>query len=73
MVDRELQYEIEQFLYREAQLLDDGRFAEWLDLFTEDAKYWMPTRETTASREDWVQHEGAMSLFDDDKAFWRLE
>jgi 3-phenylpropionate/cinnamic acid dioxygenase small subunit len=30
------------FLYREARLLDEQRFDEWLDLFTEDGRYWMP-------------------------------
>jgi 3-phenylpropionate/cinnamic acid dioxygenase small subunit len=34
--------ELEQFLYREARLLDAGRFDEWLDLFTADATYWVP-------------------------------
>lgn len=34
--------EIEQFLYREARLLDTQRYEEWLDLFTEDATYWVP-------------------------------
>ena len=33
----------EQFLVHEARLLDDGRFDEWLALFTEDAWYWVPT------------------------------
>ena len=33
--------EIEQFLYREARLLDDRRFHEWLTLFTEDISYRM--------------------------------
>ncbi|MBL16826.1 MAG: hypothetical protein CL767_06515, partial [Chloroflexi bacterium] len=36
--------EVEQFLYREARLLDSRRFSEWLDLFSEDVRYWMPTR-----------------------------
>jgi 3-phenylpropionate/cinnamic acid dioxygenase small subunit len=39
-----LKEEIEAFLYREAELLDERRFAEWLDLFTEDAHYFMPMR-----------------------------
>lgn len=34
--------EIEQFLYREAWLLDRGRRDEWLALFTDDATYWVP-------------------------------
>ena len=33
---------IEQFLYREAWLLDHGRLDEWLGLFTDDATYWIP-------------------------------
>jgi 3-phenylpropionate/cinnamic acid dioxygenase small subunit len=33
----------EQFLIHEARLLDDGRFDEWLALFTDDAWYWIPT------------------------------
>ncbi len=36
--------EVEQFLYREARLLDARRFDDWLDLLTEDLKYWMPLR-----------------------------
>jgi 3-phenylpropionate/cinnamic acid dioxygenase small subunit len=34
--------ELVDFVYAEARLLDEGRYAEWLDLFTEDAHYWMP-------------------------------
>jgi 3-phenylpropionate/cinnamic acid dioxygenase small subunit len=30
------------FVYREARLLDEKRFAEWHELFTDDALYWMP-------------------------------
>jgi 3-phenylpropionate/cinnamic acid dioxygenase small subunit len=44
MVQEEVIREIEQFLYREARLLDQRRFREWLELFTEDVRYWMPTR-----------------------------
>jgi 3-phenylpropionate/cinnamic acid dioxygenase small subunit len=36
--------EVEQFLYREARMLDTRRFAEWLELFSDDLRYWMPTR-----------------------------
>ena len=36
--------DVAEFLYREAELLDERRFEEWLDLFTEDAHYWMPLR-----------------------------
>lgn len=30
------------FLYAEARMLDEGRFDEWLALWTEDGHYWMP-------------------------------
>ena len=37
-------HEVQDFLYREAELLDERRYEEWLDLFTEDAHYFMPMR-----------------------------
>ncbi|MCI0800050.1 MAG: 3-phenylpropionate dioxygenase, partial [Chloroflexi bacterium] len=37
-----LKDEIEQFLYHEAEILDNRRFADWLDLLEEDIRYWMP-------------------------------
>ncbi len=39
-----LTHEIERFLYAEAELLDERRYDEWLALFTDDARYWMPMR-----------------------------
>jgi 3-phenylpropionate/cinnamic acid dioxygenase small subunit len=39
-----LQNEVEQFLYHEAELLDDRRFTEWLDLLADDIRYYMPMR-----------------------------
>jgi 3-phenylpropionate/cinnamic acid dioxygenase small subunit len=36
--------EVEQFLYREARLLDERRFHEWLEFLSEDIRYWMPVR-----------------------------
>jgi 3-phenylpropionate/cinnamic acid dioxygenase small subunit len=39
-----LRQEVEDFLYQEAELLDERRYEEWLDLFTPDARYWMPMR-----------------------------
>jgi biphenyl 2,3-dioxygenase beta subunit len=45
------QHEVEQFLYDEAALLDAHRYLEWLDLFAEDAIYWMPIRRTVMQRE----------------------
>ena len=39
-----LRQEIEDFLYREAELLDERRYREWLDLLADDVRYWMPMR-----------------------------
>lgn len=33
---------VEQFLYYEARLLDTGQYEAWLELFTDDATYWLP-------------------------------
>ena len=39
-----LKEEIEEFLFQEAELLDERKFEEWLDLLTDDIRYWMPMR-----------------------------
>lgn len=33
---------IEDFVFREARLLDDRQFSEWLGLWTDDGRYWVP-------------------------------
>jgi 3-phenylpropionate/cinnamic acid dioxygenase small subunit len=44
-VDRILvQHEVEQFLYHEAELLDERRYEDWLALLTDDVHYFMPLR-----------------------------
>ncbi len=40
--------EIRQFLYREARLLDERHYEEWLTLLAEDMQYWIPVRSTPA-------------------------
>ena len=37
-----LQHEIEQFFYAEADLLDGREWDAWLDLFTDDVRYFVP-------------------------------
>jgi 3-phenylpropionate/cinnamic acid dioxygenase small subunit len=39
-----LKQELEEFLYYEAELLDERRFEAWLELLTDDVRYWMPLR-----------------------------
>ena len=70
----ELTQEVAEFLYREADLLDERRYGEWLDLLAEDLIYFMPIRHNVkfgqhAARENTRQGEG-ISWFDEDK--WTL-
>ena len=41
----EEQHTVEQFLYREARMLDDRRFMDWLGLLADDCTYRVPIRE----------------------------
>ncbi|HKA56259.1 MAG TPA: aromatic-ring-hydroxylating dioxygenase subunit beta [Candidatus Binatia bacterium] len=41
-VDR---HQIENFLYREARLMDEHAYDEWLSLWAEDMLYWVPCNE----------------------------
>jgi 3-phenylpropionate/cinnamic acid dioxygenase small subunit len=36
------QHEVEQFLYRQSELLDTRQWQAWIDLFAEEGVYWMP-------------------------------
>jgi 3-phenylpropionate/cinnamic acid dioxygenase small subunit len=74
MADRDLQYEIEQFLYFEADLLDERRFDEWLALFAEDLRYVMPNRSSQVDRDrrgyGWGKE--GFAFFDDTLASMRI-
>jgi 3-phenylpropionate/cinnamic acid dioxygenase small subunit len=63
------QYQIEQFLYEEAALLDGRNFEAWYALLADDLEYWMPVR-TTRSLNDAAyefSRPGEAAFFDDDK------
>lgn len=65
----ELHKEIELFLYHEAHLLDQSDFEGWLDLFTDDARYWMPTTETRDVDQKQSPLKQEWHLIEDDKPF----
>jgi dibenzofuran dioxygenase beta subunit len=67
--DRDTVHDIQQFLYAEADMLDDGRFDEWLALFDDGATYYMPTRDVTSERAASVRGRGDLPFFEDDKDF----
>lgn len=56
---------VEHYLYREAMLLDDKRWQDWLALYTEDCFYWVPS---VVGQEDPVN---TVSLYAEDRM--RLE
>ncbi len=66
-VSPELQHEIEQFLYYESSLLDDGKFDEWLTLLTADLHYFVPVRETLENTELGVRGTNDVALMNDQK------
>jgi 3-phenylpropionate/cinnamic acid dioxygenase small subunit len=70
LCDVQLQHEIEQFYYWEADLLDSRRYDEWLDLLADECEYWMPVRSTRVRGDE--EHEfakpGEGAFFDDEKA-----
>lgn len=64
------QFEIEQFYYREAELLEAGRYEDWIEAsFTEDIHYWMPVRETHNDRDLAIRGLDELAIYDDDRAF----
>jgi 3-phenylpropionate/cinnamic acid dioxygenase small subunit len=69
-----LKADVEDFYYDEADLLDNRRFRDWLDLLTDDISYFMPVRRNVKfgqheARENTRRGEG-ISWFDEDK--WTL-
>ncbi len=71
MEQRALYDEIVQFLFHEAELLDGGRFSEWLDLLTEDIVYRMPVR-LTRERSDKPDASEGMDHFSESRETLRL-
>ena len=46
-----------EFLYREARLADEARYAEWLALWTDDGVYWVPaTTDPSADPQKHLSH-----------------
>src|SRR5947208_688578 len=66
IVAGDVQREVEQLLYRQAELLDGKHWQAFIDLFADDGVYWMPvTREQT----EW---EGSPSIFAEDKLMMEI-
>jgi biphenyl 2,3-dioxygenase beta subunit len=63
------QFEVERFYSEEAALLDAHRYAEWVELFSDDTHYFMPIRRTRLRRElaSEFTRAGEMAFFDETK------
>jgi 3-phenylpropionate/cinnamic acid dioxygenase small subunit len=62
----DLQREVEQLLYRQAELLDAKQWQAWMDLFADNGIYWMPAR---AEQTEW---ESSPSIFIEDKSMMEI-
>jgi 3-phenylpropionate/cinnamic acid dioxygenase small subunit len=60
-VSAQHQHAAEQFLYRQAALLDEKKWQDWIDLFTPDGVYWMPA---DPAHRHW---DGMPAIFAEDK------
>ena len=69
-----LWFALMQFYIHEAWLLDDRRFKEWLDLFTDDVLYFMPRRKNVHRRE--AEREltplGDLAILEEDKRYLEM-
>jgi 3-phenylpropionate/cinnamic acid dioxygenase small subunit len=66
-----LEREIEQFLYREADLLDERKWSEWIELIADDIHYHMPIRRNVKFGEQYRENtdsESEISWFDEGKS-----
>jgi 3-phenylpropionate/cinnamic acid dioxygenase small subunit len=62
--DLALWFEVVRWLDDEAQLLDEGRLEEWLDLLNDDVQYSMPVRLTRERGTGQDSHAGAPHFLD---------
>jgi 3-phenylpropionate/cinnamic acid dioxygenase small subunit len=62
----DLQREVEQFLYRQAELLDGKHWQAWIGCFDDAGVYWMPV---APEQEDW---EASPSIFAEDKLMMEI-
>lgn len=65
-----LKAEIEEFLYHEAELLDERRYEDWLALVAADVRYWMPMRRNVKvgeSEREFTRADHDINWFDEGK------
>jgi 3-phenylpropionate/cinnamic acid dioxygenase small subunit len=66
--------ELMPFYIREAWLLDERKFKEWLELFTDDVLYFMPRRKNVPRREAHreLTQPGDLAILEEDKRYLQM-
>ena len=64
--EADVQREVEQFLYLQAELLDSKHWQAWIDLFDAQGVYWMPVMP------EQIEWEGSPSIFAEDKLMMEI-
>jgi 3-phenylpropionate/cinnamic acid dioxygenase small subunit len=76
LADAQTHFELNQFYFLEAEFLDDGRFADWLEMLGPDLHYWAPTRTNRLRRQQAlaVSAPGEAAFYDETKESlaWRI-
>jgi 3-phenylpropionate/cinnamic acid dioxygenase small subunit len=76
LADIQTHFEVSQFYFLEAEFLDDGRFADWLEMLADDLHYWAPIRSNRLRRQQAlsVAAPGESAFYDEtkDSLAWRI-
>jgi len=76
LCDAETHFRVGQFYFLEAEFLDDGRFADWLEMLADELHYWAPLRSNRLRRQQAlsVAADGESAFYDETKESlaWRI-
>lgn len=74
--DADTHFEVQQLYYREAKMLDEGRYVDWLEMLADDLRYWMPVQTNRLRRQQAlsISAPGETAYYDETKASlaWRI-
>lgn len=76
LANMETHFKVQQLYYLEAEMLDEGRFADWLEMLAEDLHYWAPGRTNRLRRQQSqsIAQPGTQAFYDETKESiaWRI-
>ena len=72
----ETTFQVQQFYSLEAEMLDEGRFGDWLEMLADDLHYWAPARTNRLRRQQKlsIAEPGGSAYYDETKESiaWRI-